>query len=237
MSNPLPASLALANIADGAAIVAADHRNNYTQIQAAVNALVAALSGGTAGQLLSAADGSDVQYIDAPSRTLQRYVGNPIVTVSNNTETDLFGSAGSGYQLLGNLLGTSHAVTVRVVADVLNNTGSTQTLAFKAYYGASSVAADTLSFSTNTGRTTVQLDVQLTALAATNAQLLTGTVIAPNSTAKLITLPLFGATGAQQGVLAIDSTHTQNLRVTVTNGITDAQLVCRSFLADIKLVQ
>jgi hypothetical protein len=48
----LPGSLALASIADGSLIVAADHRNNYAAIQAAVNALIADLGAGLAGQVL-----------------------------------------------------------------------------------------------------------------------------------------------------------------------------------------
>lgn len=43
----LPGTIALTNIADGASIVAADHRNNYAAIQAAVNALIALFSNGS----------------------------------------------------------------------------------------------------------------------------------------------------------------------------------------------
>jgi hypothetical protein len=58
----LPSSLALNNIADGSNIVAADHRNNYAAIQAAVNALIAALGGGSAGQVLQALTSSSVAW-------------------------------------------------------------------------------------------------------------------------------------------------------------------------------
>lgn len=62
MSNPVPSALALTNIAPGAPILSADHRTNYAAIQAAVNALEAALSGGVAGQVLQAASTSAVQW-------------------------------------------------------------------------------------------------------------------------------------------------------------------------------
>lgn len=62
MSNPLPNTLALGNIADGSEIIASTHRNNYAAIQAAVNLLRQALAGGTSGQVLTAVDGTDVQW-------------------------------------------------------------------------------------------------------------------------------------------------------------------------------
>lgn len=54
----LPSSLALTTIVDGSNIVAADHRNNYAAIQAAVNALVADLGAGVAGQVLGLTPGA-----------------------------------------------------------------------------------------------------------------------------------------------------------------------------------
>lgn len=58
----LPGSLSLTTIASSAPILSADHRDNYVAIQTAVNELIAALSGGTVGQLLEALDGSDVAW-------------------------------------------------------------------------------------------------------------------------------------------------------------------------------
>lgn len=58
----LPASLALTTIANGAQILSADHRNNYTAIQTAVNANITALSGGTAGQFLRATDSDTIAW-------------------------------------------------------------------------------------------------------------------------------------------------------------------------------
>jgi hypothetical protein len=50
----LPGTIALTNIADGASIVAADHRNNYAAIQAAVNQLLAVMNVDAKGDLLVA---------------------------------------------------------------------------------------------------------------------------------------------------------------------------------------
>lgn len=62
----LPNSLALTTIADDAEILASDHRNNYSDIQAAVNALITALSGGTSGQVLQATDSDTVAWKTTP---------------------------------------------------------------------------------------------------------------------------------------------------------------------------
>lgn len=64
----LPNTLALAAISDGSLEVAVDHRNNYAAIQTAVNALIADLSGGTAGALLYATSSSAIAYLpEAPT--------------------------------------------------------------------------------------------------------------------------------------------------------------------------
>lgn len=48
----IPGSIALTNIADGASIVAADHRNNYAALQVAVNGLITAVNVTAKGDLL-----------------------------------------------------------------------------------------------------------------------------------------------------------------------------------------
>lgn len=62
MSNPIPSALALTVINDASLIIASPHRNNYAAIQSAVNEVITALSGGSAGQVLQAVDGTDVQW-------------------------------------------------------------------------------------------------------------------------------------------------------------------------------
>lgn len=59
----LPSSLALTSIQTNASILSADHRNNYAAIQTAVNALITALSGGAAGNPLTALSPSSIGYI------------------------------------------------------------------------------------------------------------------------------------------------------------------------------
>lgn len=54
----VPTSLALTGIVDDAEIIAADHRNNYSAIQTAVNALISFFSSGVLGATLRF-DGTD----------------------------------------------------------------------------------------------------------------------------------------------------------------------------------
>ena len=56
----LPSSLALTNISDGSTATAAPVRNNFSAIQTAVNALITALSGGTAGQTIVYSDADTI---------------------------------------------------------------------------------------------------------------------------------------------------------------------------------
>lgn len=55
---PVPSLLSLTDIPDGSQLVASPVRNNYTAIQAAVNALIGFLQGGAAGDVLRF-DGTD----------------------------------------------------------------------------------------------------------------------------------------------------------------------------------
>lgn len=64
MTASLPSSLALTTTPDGSNIVASTPRNNDAAIQTAVNALISALSGGSAGQLLQAQSSTSVAYVD-----------------------------------------------------------------------------------------------------------------------------------------------------------------------------
>lgn len=61
----LPSSLALTSIADGASIVASDHRNNNSSVQTAVNALLGILDDGAAGNNLFSGVGSTVGFVGA----------------------------------------------------------------------------------------------------------------------------------------------------------------------------
>lgn len=77
MSNPVPGSLALSTIADGSPRIAAPVRNNFSAIQTLANAVVTLLSGGTAGQVLTASDASNVEWADATPTQKVAYVTGP----------------------------------------------------------------------------------------------------------------------------------------------------------------
>lgn len=82
----LPSSISLTSILDGALAIAADVRNNYAAIQTAVNALITALSGGTAGDVLGG-NGTTLTYAKPPG---YQYVKDTIsansVGISATTE-------------------------------------------------------------------------------------------------------------------------------------------------------
>lgn len=107
MSNPIPATLGLTTVADGSSIVASDHRNNYAAIQAAVNELIAALSSGNAGDVLTSAGASAVQWGGGvPTGALLEYGAAAAPTgwllcdgsaISRATYATLFGVVGTTY--------------------------------------------------------------------------------------------------------------------------------------------
>lgn len=236
MSNPVPSSLALTTIANDAEIIASDHRNNYSAIQTAVNALITALSGGTANQVLTAADSTDVSWSDAPSRVLHAYSGNPLTNlVSSTTETDLFGTAGSGYSLAGGTLGTTGRVKIELLGEYFNSSGSTDNLTLKLYYGSSAVSSGTLANATSANKFLWSLTVRLQALGATNAQLLFGDSRGGNTNMDGAKIPPSGATGISAGILAIDSTAAQNLRVTAQHSVNNASTYLKVYAAVISI--
>lgn len=65
MSQPLPNQLALTAVNDGDEATAAPLRNNFSAIQTVVNALRALFAGGTAGQVVTVIDGTDLE-LDYP---------------------------------------------------------------------------------------------------------------------------------------------------------------------------
>jgi len=58
----LPANLALTNVAPSAPVLSADHRTNYSAIQAYANALNALFAGGTLGQVLTSGGGTTLNW-------------------------------------------------------------------------------------------------------------------------------------------------------------------------------
>jgi uncharacterized protein affecting Mg2+/Co2+ transport len=117
LSNPVPSSLALINVAPGAPILSADHRTNYSDIQTRVNALITALSGGVSGQVLQAAGASSVQW--ATASTIYRKTSAAAAT-NTVAETDLLAGAisvGAG------LLGTTGAFRLTMWGDWVQTSG------------------------------------------------------------------------------------------------------------------
>lgn len=62
----IPNTIALSSPADASTILASDRRNDATTLQTAVNALIAALSGGASGKALIATDTDTVSYVYPP---------------------------------------------------------------------------------------------------------------------------------------------------------------------------
>lgn len=90
MSNPVPSQIALTQLQNGTLADASVVQSNDAAIQAAVNALIVALSGGTSGQFLKAVDGSDVVWEKAAS-----LVSTAIQSLAGPLEAPFIGSTSS----------------------------------------------------------------------------------------------------------------------------------------------
>ena len=84
---PLPNTLALENVEDGSSIIASEHRNNYSAIQTAVNALLGILDDGTAGQALLGV-GTTLSF-GFPSPPSARAYHNAAQSIANATNVAL----------------------------------------------------------------------------------------------------------------------------------------------------
>lgn len=80
----LPSSLSLAVIADGSAIVAADHRTNYAAVQTEANALLTILGGGTSAQFLQSGGGTTVSWAGAYSAYTPTWTATGVAPVIGN---------------------------------------------------------------------------------------------------------------------------------------------------------
>jgi hypothetical protein len=91
----LPSPITLTNIADGASIIASDHRNNYSAIQTAIDSLLGILGAGTAGQLLTSSGAAAVSWTAAvtPYTPAWTASGTPPV-LGNGTLTGSYAQVG-----------------------------------------------------------------------------------------------------------------------------------------------
>ena len=133
----LPSSLALTSIADGSAAVAADHRNNFSDIQTALNDLLTILAAGAAGEVFSSSGGTSVAWSGAAFLAAPQKYGTLIDVVSSAAETDILQAA--GYQIPGGTLGTLGAVRATIIGDYLNNTGGLASGRLRIYLGATTM--------------------------------------------------------------------------------------------------
>lgn len=169
MSNALPSNLALSTINTGDAVASAPLRNNYAAIQTAVNQLISCLSGGTSGQLLSAVDGTDIQWVAGFNASYRKSTAK---TVSNTTtETDLLNGE---ITVAANAMGTNKTLRLTAHGNLINNTGSTAALPrFKLKLG-STVLADTGALASGWEASAIEGSFRIVAeienLGATNSQ-------------------------------------------------------------------
>lgn len=118
----LPSSLALTSIADGSNIVAADHRNNYTAVQTALNALIALLAAGSTGQSLVSSGGTTIGWQTATATTYRKTTSKAVNTTTS--ATDLLNGE---ITVAAGAMGTTGLTRLTAWGDVLQNVGSSQT--------------------------------------------------------------------------------------------------------------
>lgn len=128
MSNPIPSSLALTTISNGTLADATPVQNNLAEIQAAVNELITALSGGAAGQLLSAVDGTDVQWASAGSISKVLDSDTRVTNVSTSGTTFAAGADLLATPLSFTSDGSSYLLRVMAVGWFNNTGGQTNVL-------------------------------------------------------------------------------------------------------------
>lgn len=164
----LPNQVAITSILSGQPRNAEPVNGNDTALQAAVNALITALSGGAAGQILSAVDGSDVQWINRIlyRKTTQKQVVNSIV------ETDLLNGE---VTVAANAIGANGVLRLTAAGDMLNNSGVGQnTPRFKLKLGATTIfdtgSLSATPWSTSPGRQGWHVVVEIANLGAANSQ-------------------------------------------------------------------
>ncbi len=118
----LPSSLALTSIPADSAILSVTHRNNYSAIQTAANALILAMSGGTVGQVLTAVDSDTVVMADATGGVVAAHKSTAKVVNTTTTATDLLNAE---FTIGANALGSTKVARVSAHGDWKQNSGGT----------------------------------------------------------------------------------------------------------------
>jgi hypothetical protein len=144
----------------------------------------------------------------------------PNSATNTTTETDLFGTQGSGFTVPAGELGLNGAVRLTLGCDLLVNAASTSTL--RVYYGSSVIYnSGAVSIANSANHRAFSLRLLLQNQNATNAQWMTGWASLGTTTAPTTGLgvPLNGSAAdgdafATSSAAAIDSTMNQNFRVT-----------------------
>lgn len=231
MANTVPSSLALSVINTNDPINSAPHRNNYAAIQSATNGLITCLSGGTSGQLLSAVDGTDVQWVAGFKPTYRKVT---VKIVSNTTtETDLLNGE---ITVAANALGTNNTLRLTVSGNIANSDALLAMPRFKLKLGATvmlDTGAGPTQWSTG-GESAFKIVAEIINLGAANSQAATldGTFTGSlgSGSANFVTgIGTYATNTTNVGFacgwnngLAVDTTANQALSLTVTLPVANA---------------
>lgn len=164
-----PSSLGLTTIADGASIVASDHRNNYASIQTAVNALITILAAGSASQVFTSSGGTTIGWAAAPGAPYRKTTAKAVNTTV--AATDLLNSE---ITIAAGAMGTNGLLRLTAWGDWVNASGSTvASPRLQVVFGGTTLFDTSISGTNVTGATRNgwKVVVEIFNLAAANAQM------------------------------------------------------------------
>jgi hypothetical protein len=223
VSNPIPDQIALAVIADGSPRIAAPVRNNYSAVQAAVNELIAALEGGSAGQVLRAVDASTVEWAAATYLFRKNTVQD---VVSTTAPTDLLNGE---ITIPAETMGVNSTLWAHLKGDFLFNGQATpQPFVLEVKFGGVSfIKGSTFAWANAASRGPWELYLEITNDGAANSQDIHGWIMIGPQAALTTGVGGLG-TGASKvdtflnSGLAADTTSGCPLVVDVTNPFSNA---------------
>ena len=163
--------------------------------------------------------------------------------ISNSTtETDLFGTASTGYTVPAGLMGTDGIARVHFMVPILNNSGGAANVTLRFYFGSTKwYDSGTVSVAANANSHALVGHVFIANQNATNSQWAAGWASFGTTTGATAgfgnplsqTAPTDGFEGA---ALAVDTTANQNLRMTLQFGTAAATITATPKLALIEIV-